>query len=138
MKLPLTEPEMSLFAQNLGEMLLKLPVISGTVGHRRAEYTVRDYLQATTAEQEFLIDLMSRPIPEVLLKWYPRQEHANGMTFWYPGVSVGGGPGKTEMQEAANALEKRGEKQAEYSEDEPTSVVPSKLSQLTQPDRPPA
>ena len=113
-RLPLTEPEISKMAERLGRMLLKLPVVSGIAGHRKPEYTVKDYLRATNKDAEFLIDLFSRPTPEILLKWYPRIEMPEGTIFSFPEVSASGGPGAKEMLEAKKALERMGEEPADY------------------------
>lgn len=121
-RLPLTEPELSALATKLGRMLLNLPVVSGVVGHVKPEYTIRDYLQHHGDHgTEFLIDLFSRPTPEILLKWYPRIEAPEGALFWFPGVSTGGGPCKEEMLRAQKALNERGEEAADY----PPGTMPS-------------
>lgn len=113
-KLPLTEPELSRFAEQLGRMLLRLPIVSGCAGHQKGEYTVKDYLRPTSLETEFLIDIMSRSTPEVLLKWYPRVETADGAIFHWVDTAPQGGPGRKELDEAYKMLVERGEVPAKY------------------------
>jgi len=110
----MTEPEISRFAEQLGRMLLRLPVLSGCAGHQKAEYTTKDYLRPVTLEAEFLIDIMSRSTPEVLLKWYPRVEGADGAVFHWVDTAPQGGPGRKELDEAYKALAEREERPAEY------------------------
>lgn len=114
MKLPLTEPEISKVAEQLGRILLRLPILSGCAGHQKAEYTTKDYLRPETLEAKFLTDILSRPIPEVLLKWYPRTEEAGNTLFWWVDTQPQGGPGKEELEKAHKALLERGERPAEY------------------------
>lgn len=115
MKLPLTEPEIGQMAEKLGRMLLRLPVISGSAGHKWAKGTVEDYLRPIDLESEFLRDIFSRPIPEVLLKWYPRIKIPEGMLFTWADTEAVGGPGNKELAKAASELSRRGESPAEYS-----------------------
>ena len=118
-RLPLTEPEIGHFAEQLGRTLLQLPVISGVAGHKWAKGTVKDYLRPAldpSGRSEFLIDVFSRPIPEVLLKWYPRAEP--GPVFLWPDGVCAGGPGKKELDQARDAIHKAGESVAEYTEQE--------------------
>ena len=94
-KLPLTEPEIGRFAERLGRMILRLPVISGTVGHQWIKDTAKDYFRPDaieSVEAEFLQDVLSRPVPEVLEKWYPRLDGPNGVLFTWPDVNIAGGP----------------------------------------------
>ena len=113
-KLPLTEPQISELAERLGRMLLRLPILSGCAGHEKAEYTTKDYLRPVSVETEFLIDIMSRSTPEVLLKWYPRIETKDGAIFNWPDATPQGGPGRKELDEAYKGLAEHGERPAEY------------------------
>jgi hypothetical protein len=82
-------------------MLMRLPVISAAVGHKWIKGTVQDYLRPTTKETEFLIDMFSRPVPEILVKWYPKE----GDLFYHPLCAPMGAPGREEVMAAEKALE---------------------------------
>lgn len=64
------------FIQNLGNMLVRLPMISKMVGHSSVSSTVRDYLRTTGASPEdklakaFLIDLFTLSVDQIVQKWY--------------------------------------------------------------------
>lgn len=117
-KLPLTEPDISRFAEAVGRLLLRLPVVSGVAGHRWVQGTLRDYLRSTEPESEFVRDLITRPVPEVLLKWYPRLQSQGQSLFIWPDCHGAGGPGPQEIQEALKALSEVSETPADYSKEE--------------------
>lgn len=100
--LPLTEPEIQQFTEQLGRMLLRLPLVSAAVGHKWALGTIKDYLRPHTPESEFLIDLFSQPIPQVLLKWYPR----NGPLFSHPDCNVQSGPSTDDLRTIEKGVKK--------------------------------
>lgn len=116
-KLPLTEPEISKFAEELGRMLLRVPLVSGIAGHERIEYTARDYVRAEKGTAlEFFRDVLTRAVPEVLLKWYPSIETKDdGPIFSFPDCLSSGGPGASEMRVADKKLSARGETPADYN-----------------------
>lgn len=107
--IPTTEPEMSKFAEQLGLMLMRLPLVSGAAGHKWVTGTICDYVRATGPETEFLLDLFSHPIPEVLLKWYPQIKTPDGdLLFKHPACQVVSGPGSKEMKMAMKAAANSG------------------------------
>ena len=117
-KLPLTEPEIGQLAERLGRMLLRLPVLGGVVGHEWMQGTVKDYVQPDSLETEFLRDVVSRPIPEVLLKWYPRVTNGPYTLFMWPDLSPAGAPGPDEMAKAQHELQQAGKQPANYDQSE--------------------
>ncbi len=125
-KLPLTEPEIGEFAEALGRRLLRMPVISGTAGHKWLKGTA-EYLRPDTSESEFIQDAFHLSVPELLLKWYPAiQEPPNALFLWPDLPDVAGAPGTKEQAEAHQALLKKGHSLAAYT--------PQEISALTTPN----
>ena len=56
--------------------MLRLPVVSASVGHSRCSYTLRDYVRPGALDERsqmavaFLSDVMTRPVDQVLQRWY--------------------------------------------------------------------
>ncbi len=114
-KLPLTEPEIGRFAECLGRMLLRLPVVSSVAGHACGKATVKDYLRAQSIETEFLLDIFSRSTPEVLVKWYPRLSDG---AFSWPDATCNGSPSQDELDKAKHTLLRDGMQVANYTTEE--------------------
>ncbi len=123
-KLPLTEPEISQFAEALGRRLLRMPVISGVAGHKWLKGTA-DYLRPEDRETAFIQDIFSLSTPEILLKWYPAIRDAQNAMFMWPELpNVIGGPGEKELAEAQQSLLEKGMALASYTDKEISALIP--------------
>lgn len=92
-----TDPDLDLdqLRMSIGDAVLRLPVISASVGHSRCTRTLRDYARPEALAEpsrmalSFLRDVLTLPVDEVLAKWY---EPGRGGFYKAPGLDIGARP----------------------------------------------
>lgn len=67
----------------LGNMVIRLGLISRQLDHTRVTHTVDPYLNhpeiPSPPEAEFLRDLLTKPVPEIIDRWYGGDDQAARM-----------------------------------------------------------
>lgn len=70
-------PATYLDPKRIGEILLRVIPASAAAGHAFPVGTLRDYCRPTDSEMEFVIDMFSKPTPEIAERWYDGVDYAS-------------------------------------------------------------